>query len=401
MNIILAAFHPTLPSDLRQGLWHRKDLQLVHVRSLSELLEKVGQGAAMCLIGPQLGEHGAVAIVHAIREHKRGQGLPLVLVLHTPSHVAPGHFPLFDEVLEWPAKASSLPLLLARYVGLPIRTSERYPLALTVFTAPPTSASQTTPAAPDSYLGTTIDLSADGLLLRTRRSLSVKLGDRLYLKLHLPHASIETLLHGRVVRIEHETYSPDLGVAIRFDAADAERSSIREHLQGQASNRTFRWNIITEPDRLVIKLSGVLGADSDLTPLTRLRGQLDFYMSDFRRISSDSIQSWVELMRSLTAVTPARPLPLASRIRLHECPIAFVQQANAISNLLDHTEVVSFFAPYQCSRCGLDEEQLIVVDRDLRDAQNQLHRRAPSPPCTRCAGSMQLDDIPERYFMFL
>jgi hypothetical protein len=194
------------------------------------------------------------------------------------------------------------------------------------------------------------------------------------------------------VRVENDAYAPELGVAIRFDAAsDPERHQLKEHFTAM-SGKTFRWNIVREGPRLHIHLSGVLNAEVDLSALKQLRGELDFYLRDFRRISSDSIQTWLDLMRALTGV---------ARIRLHECPIAFVQQANAISNLLDNTQVVSFFAPYLCPRCGFDEEQMICVDRDMRDSSGRLRRQPPIFKCVRCSGDMSFDDIPERYFMFL
>src|SRR5262249_43794535 len=104
------------------------------------------------------------------------------------------------------------------------------------------------------------------------------------------------------------------------------------------------------------------------------------------------IQTWLDMVRSLKG---------ASKIHLHACPIAFVQQANAISNLLEDTEVASFFAPYVCSRCGLDEEHLIDVKKDLYDASGQLVRCPPWARSVRCGADMTFDDIPERYFMFL
>ena len=69
----------------------------------------------------------------------------------------------------------------------------------------------------------------------------------------------------------------------------------------------------------------MLSAEVDLSPLKQLRGEIDFNLREFRRISSDSIQAWLDLIRSLRG---------ASKIRLLECPSQFVQQANAISNLL-------------------------------------------------------------------
>ena len=382
MKTIVAAFHSDLPRGLQQGLLHRKDLQLCHVRSLPELLERLGRGGIdVCLLGPQLGEHSAVTVAQSVRAQRASRGLPLILLLPNTGHALP-QATSFDEVIEWPAKADTLPTLLARFLNLPVRASERYPVRVQVFG----SFGQISEPA---HLGTSIDLSLDGMLLRTARIAAV--GERVLVRFALPGRPLELSIHGKVVRLE-PSYAPENGIAIRFDAASApERQQLKEHFAAM-SGRTFRWNIVREGQRLHIHLSGVLNAEVDLTALKQLSGELDFYLRDFRRISSDSIQTWLDLMRALTGV---------SKIRLHECPIAFVQQANAISNLLDNTEVVSFFAPYLCARCGLDQEKMICVDRDLRDPSGQLLRRPPTVKCVTCAHDMTFDDIPERYFMFL
>ncbi len=384
MKTIVAAFHSDLPRGLQQGLLHRKDLQLCHVRTLPELIERLGRGGIdLCLLGPQLGEHSAVTVAQTVRAQRASRALPLILLQPAAGHAAPPHTNSVDDVVEWPAKADALPALLSRYLGQPVRTSERYPVRVQVFGC---FGSGSEPA----HLGTSIDVSLDGMLLRTSRAVNV--GERAVLRFALPGRPLELTIHGKVVRLEPSAYAPENGVAIRFDAASApERQQLKEHFAAM-SGRTFRWNIVREGQRLHIHLSGVLNAEVDLTALKQLHGELDFYLRDFRRISSDSIQTWLDLMRALTGV---------ARIRLHECPIAFVQQANAISNLLDNTEVVSFFAPYLCSRCGLDEEQMVVVDRDLRDASGQLLRRPPAVKCLSCTSDMSFDDIPERYFMFL
>ena len=101
----------------------------------------------------------------------------------------------------------------------------------------------------------------------------------------------------------------------------------------------------------MVALYGVLRGDSDLLPLTLLRGEIYFRLREFRRISSDSVQRWIEFMRGLDMV----------RRSLLECPISFIHQANLITNLLERQEVESFFAPYACDNCGLEEEKLIDV----------------------------------------
>lgn len=381
MKTIVAAFSPELPHDLQQGLLHRKDLRLQVVRTLPDLLERLARGADICIVGQQLGDQNAAAISQAVRSSRRGQTPPLILVLTGGATAPVGATQLFDEVVEWPQQASALYSALARLLGFASREYERYPVRAHVFLAGPG----------DTYLGSTIDLSQDGMLLRTTRPLP--LGDRLHLRFAVPGRQGDITLHGRIVRCDNHSYAPDHAAALRFESVSEEnRHALREYFTQLSGGRSFRWKTVRSDDKTIIYLSGLLNAEVDLAPLKQLRGEVHFHMREFRRISSDSIQTWIDLIRSLTG---------ASKIRLYECPIQFIQQANAISNLLDHTEVVSFFAPYLCPRCGLDEERLIDVRRDLYDAAGVLHRRAPAFQCAGCGGALMFDDIPERFFMFL
>lgn len=388
MKTIVAAFHPELPRDLRQGLLQRKDLRILPVRTLQDLVERMGRGGVdLALIGPQLGEHGAVSIGQTVRGNKKVHGLPMLLIWTGGGSVPPGLHAQFDEMIEWPQKAAVLPQILSRLLGLHVREHDRFPLRVHVFHG----ALASEKIGAETYLGSSIDLSIEGMLLRATRAISV--GERLAIRFTLPGRPQPLSITAKVVRADSQSYAPEHTAGLKFEPMpDEARNALRDFFSTWAGGRNFRWNIIRDEQRQVIYLSGVLNAEVDLTPLKQLRGELDFHMRDFRRISSDSIQSWLDLMRSLTG---------ASKIRLHECPIQFVQQANAISNLLDNTEVVSFYAPYLCSRCGLDEERLVDVQKDLHDAQGTLQRRPPPFRCVRCGAEMAFDDIPERYFMFL
>jgi hypothetical protein len=380
VKTIVAAFQNDMPHELQQGLLQRKDLRLIQVRSLADLLDRVNRGVDLCLVGPQLEAQPALAIGHAVRSARRSANVPLILVLQSGTSAPPNATPIFSEVVDWPRQSAVLYEALSRHLGWAAREHERYPLRLHVFLY-----------GSDSYIGSTIDLSQDGMLLRTSRPLPI--GERLHLRFALPGNRAELSMQSRILRSDHQTYAPDHACALRFESpTDDARQALRELFTTLSGGRSFRYRIDHSGNRQAIHLAGVLTAEVDLTPLSQLRGELDFYLQNFRRISSDSIQTWIEFIRTLTG---------ASKIRLHDCPIQFIQQANAISNLLDHTEVVSFFAPYLCPKCGLDEERLIDVQADLHDASGLLHRRPPAVKCIRCAVDLTFDDIPERYFMFL
>ncbi len=383
MKTIVAAFSSDLPSDLQQGILSRKDLRLVSAQTLPELLLQVSRGADLCLVGPQLSGENAASISQALKMARRNlnAAMPLVLLLTGGQNLPPGAASLFDEVFEWPQHAQALFTTLSTHFGWAMRTQERYLLRVQVFLH----------GGADNYLGASHDLSLSGMLLRTSRLLHC--GERLSIRFTLPGRLGELFAAVRVVRIDQERFAPDQLFGLQFESlAEDHRDILHEYFTTLSGGRSFRWKLARSGTRQLIYLSGLLNADVDLTPLQDLRGELDFHMHDFRRISSDSIQTWMDLMRGLTG---------ASKIRLHECPIQFIQQANAISNLLDNTEVVSFFGPYLCSRCGLDEERLITVKKDLYDEAGVLHRQPPVFTCVSCNGPMTFDDIPERFFMFL
>lgn len=397
MKTIIATFSPELAQHLERDVLRRSDIHLVIARSLAELLDRMhSQRADLCFVGRGMGDGGPGQALAAIRGDRRTAHVPVVLVLGPGERPAELRRSDFDEVLELPPQPGALSLLLARFLGIALREGERFPVRVHVFSEGPAEGQEASGDGPppSQYLGTTVDLSEVGLLLKTRRPLPV--GERLALRFALPGHPGELDMRARVVRLDEQGFAPEAGVGLCFEAlSEVDRRALREYMGALLSGRPFRWFITREGERQIISLSGVLRADADLLPLRQLRGELDFRMKDFRRISSDSIQTWLDLIRSLTG---------ASRIRLLECPIAFVQQANAISNLLDNTQVVSFYAPYMCPRCGLDEERLIDVERDLGQASGMTPGapiRPPGFPCTSCGAPLSFDDIPERYFAFL
>jgi hypothetical protein len=393
VKTIVATQHAELQAELQRDLLRRSDLRLVVTRGLPDLLGALQKGADLCLLSRNLDGASVASAIAAIRADRRCALVPVVLLSGGGGLERGERRGDFDEVLELPAAPGALSLLLSRYLGVPLREGERFAVRVHVFSAAQAEGrdAKSDGPPPAEYLGTTVDLSEVGLLLKTRRPLPV--GDRLGIRFTLPGHPGELDLQARVVRTDERSFAPELGVALGFTTlSEVDRRALRDYLQTLQSGRPFRWHIVREGDRQVISLSGVLRADAELTPLRQLRGELDFRLRDFRRISSDSIQTWLDLIRSLRG---------ASKIRLFECPIAFIQQANAISNLLEQTQVCSFYAPYVCPRCGLDEERLIDVGRDLTGPDGQVSRRPPAFPCPSCGTALSFDDIPERYFAFL
>jgi CheY-like chemotaxis protein len=382
MKTLVASHNPDLARDFDRDLLRRRDLRLVTARTIAELLERLRAGAHLCFIDRVLPDGDAALALAAIRTEKRLAAIPVVLVIATgapPVDRAQARAAGFADVVQLPAPPGALSLLVARLLGVPLREGDRFALRVHVF--------ESEESAPQ-YLGTSVDLSEAGVLLKTRRNVAV--GTRLGVRFSLPTLAAELSLAARVVRSDDETFAPARALALAFeDVGPAEQVALQDYLKLLVGALPFSWQIADEGGRQVVTLLGVLGADTDLGPLTQLRGDVYFCMREFRRVNSESVQRWMEFIRGLDS---------SQRVHLIECPVAFVHHANLIVNLLERQDVRSFYAPYTCEACGLDEEKLIDVTADLDGGQRRL---PPARACSSCGGPLTFDALEAQYFAFL
>jgi CheY-like chemotaxis protein len=386
VKTIVASHNPDLARDFDRDLLRRRDLRLVTARSTTELLERLRSGADMCFVDRVLPDTDAETALAEIRADRKLSTVPVVMVT---SQGAPASDRMrareagFADVVELPAAPGVLSLLVARHLGVPLREDERFAVRVHVYDGD----SSATPTQ-DNYIGTSVDLSEAGMLLKAKRD--VPAGALLQLRFQLPGKAGELLLKGRVVRVDVSSYAPARGLALSFEALTAaDRAALHDYLRVLVGGRPFQWLVTHESGRQVVSLFGVLRGDSDLLPLKLLRGEIYFRLREFRRISSDSVQRWIEFIRGLDMVT---------KIGLLECPISFVHQANLITNLLERQDVISFFAPYACDHCGLEEEKLLDVAQDLDGGKR---RTPPEQTCSGCGNALFFDDLVEQYFAFL
>jgi CheY-like chemotaxis protein len=386
VKTIVASHNPDLARDFDRDLLRRRDLRLVTARSTGELLDRLRAGADMCFLDRVLPDTDAQTALEAIRADKKLASVPVVMVT---TQGAPASDRLrareqgFADIVELPAAPGVLSLLVARHLGVPLREDERFAVRVHVYDGESSAQSNT-----ENYIGTSVDLSEAGMLLKAKRD--VPAGALLQLRFGLPGKAGELHLKGRVVRADVSSFAPARGLALSFEQLTAaDRAALHDYLRVLVGGRPFQWLVAHENGRQVVSLFGVLRGDSDLLPLKLLRGEICFRLRDFRRISSDSVQRWIEFIRGLDMV---------SRICLLECPISFIHQANLITNLLERQEVLSFFAPYACDNCGLEEEKLIDVKEHL--AGGTL-RSPPEFKCSGCGGDLFFDDLVEQYFTFL
>jgi CheY-like chemotaxis protein len=392
VKTIVASHNPDLARDFDRDLLRRRDLRLVTAHTTQELIDRLRAGADLCFLDRMLPDGDCRSALQAIRDEKKLASIPVVMVTAAGAPASDRQHAReagFADVVELPAAPGALSLLVARLLGVPLREDERFAVRVHVFDSGAHALDpQREPTVAGDYLGTSIDLSEHGMLLKARRDVAA--GTRLDVRFGLPGRAGELAVKGRVVRVDAGSFAPAKGLALAFDELGvSETAALRDYLRVLVSGRPFYWQVNEEDGRQVVSLYGVLRADSELDALESLKGEVWFRLREFRRISSDSVQRWIELIRSLEGV---------SKIHLLECPISFVHQANLITNLLERQEVESFYAPYACDACGLDEEKLLDVKQHLEGGKR---RQPPEFPCSGCGAPLVFDDLVEQYFAFL
>ncbi|HEY2744114.1 MAG TPA: PilZ domain-containing protein [Polyangia bacterium] len=383
MKTIVASHNPDLARDFDRDLLRRRDLRLVTARDTDDLLDKLRAGADICFIDRVLPDGDAAAAVGAIRADKRLAHIPLVMVTTSGAPAgdrADAQAIGFADVVELPAPPGALGLLVGRLLGVPLREDDRFAVRVHVFDA---SGAE----SPETYIGTSVDLSENGMLLKAKKTAAA--GSVLGMRFALPGRAGELSLRGRVVRADDKGFAPQHALALAFEnVTAADRAALHEYLRVLTGDRPFSWRTTDDGGRTIVELYGVLRAESDVAALAKLKGDVWLKLREFRRISSDSVQKWIDLVRAMPA----------GRLHLIECPIPFIHQANLITNLLERQEVESFFAPYSCAACGLDEERLIDVKRDLDGGKR---RTPPAHKCSSCGAALAFDELTEQYFAFL
>ena len=160
------------------------------------------------------------------------------------------------------------------------------------------------------------------------------------------------------------------------------------------------WRIKERPGHTLVEFHGEIDEHADFGELRRrLRGALVFDLGEVRRINSCGVREWVNFVRDL-APAPGNASGVTDLVFTH-CSPAIVTQLNMIYNFRGQAKVRSFLAPYVCQGCDREEDKLLDVQTHFAGPGPARSRRPPEFTCEKCGGTMEFDDLPERYLSFL
>ena len=151
---------------------------------------------------------------------------------------------------------------------------------------------------------------------------------------------------------------------------------------------SFHIEPVWSPERLLLRVSGVIDENADLSPLSRAQAsKICLHLGEVHRINSFGVRAWVEAIRTI---------PLSSRLVLSHCSPPVIDQCNMVAGFNGHGVIESFYAPMLCEQC----EEYTQVLYDTRICLANGHA-LPATRCPRCQGSMDIDDLEEQYLTFL
>jgi len=140
-----------------------------------------------------------------------------------------------------------------------------------------------------------------------------------------------------------------------------------------------------------VSLQGQIDERTNLDDLAvRLERRVIMDLEKVSFINSVGVREWIRMLRSLE--------DRGVFVRMKRCSEAMIHQMNMIVEAKGNAEVESFFAPYLCESCGYEGSMCLDVGEN---ATQFRAGEAPLLPCPECNGSMEFNEIPERYFLFL
>jgi DNA-binding response OmpR family regulator len=286
-----------------------------------------------------------------------------------------------DDLLALPAPGEELYQQVALLLRLPQRLGRR--ISIELFADIEGLGPNGGTNGPNALVGRVVNISPTGARVVLDKAAEKPLADleRVRLTLSRPLEGREVQIEGRVVWRDETQGSDALAFGVEF-----------QHLD-EPSRRALAalslWEVVALPDRTQVVFQGDLTEVAEFEDLAdRLSGLVEFDLGGVRYLNSAGVRKWVLFLEKLVNV---------SAYSFVRCSTAFVMQASMVSRLLGNGRIDSFWAPYVCEACELEDHRLLHVS-----ASASIQQMAEAQfRCAACRGPLVLDEIPERVFAFL
>ncbi|MCA9540375.1 MAG: STAS domain-containing protein [Myxococcales bacterium] len=158
--------------------------------------------------------------------------------------------------------------------------------------------------------------------------------------------------------------------------------------------RKFSLGANTVENVTFLKVNGVIDEDNTLAgSLRKIDGStVVIDCSGVERINSCGVRDWVNWLNDLDS--------RGKQVVMVRCSPCIVNQLNLVHNFVGRGMVKSFFAPYFCPNCDIEQLKLLQVE----EFAGMDRPRAPeirAEGCQQAECQMEFDDIEDAYFAFL
>ncbi|HTJ44839.1 MAG TPA: STAS domain-containing protein [Kofleriaceae bacterium] len=144
-------------------------------------------------------------------------------------------------------------------------------------------------------------------------------------------------------------------------------------------------------DATLMTIAGEMDDQATLSELSpSLSGKIIVDLGGVRFINSVGVREWIIFLHDLEEKK--------CKVVLRNCSERIVHQMNMVLEARGDAEVESFHAPYVCDKCGAEHAISIQV---APNREQLLSFEIPTQTCPDCGGTMQFDDLPNRYLLFL
>ncbi len=139
------------------------------------------------------------------------------------------------------------------------------------------------------------------------------------------------------------------------------------------------------PEGLLLKLGGLVDEQFPMGVFHDARGVVVVDMSGIRRVTSFGIREWIQQIGRVQC----------SHLYFVNVPSYVMAQFGMVAGFGGpRGQILSYFAPYICGKCGRERDRLF--DRRT-DSDVDCVETPPKMACKDCEGQMEFDDVPEFY----